>query len=209
MVLVAIGLVTAFYRAIGFHNATTVALSFLLVVLAVAARWGLIESVTASVIATLFFNFFFLPPVGTLTIADPQNWVALAAFLVVSIVASHLSEQARRKAREAVEHQQETERLYTLSRMILMLGGSTSHVAGEIARQVQQAFEASGVALFHRESGQIFHAGGQQVPLSDAQLREIALQGNVMEDAGSELVALPVSLGGKTLEPVAKLGTRR
>ena len=50
----------------------------------------------------LCFNFFFLPPVGTLTIADPQNWVALFAFLAVSLVASHLSTVARARTEEAI-----------------------------------------------------------------------------------------------------------
>src|SRR2546429_1787905 len=53
-------------------NATTVALSFLLVVLVVSAVSRLWVAVVTSVGAMLCFNFFFLPPVGTLTIADPQ-----------------------------------------------------------------------------------------------------------------------------------------
>lgn len=106
-----IGLVTGFHHSIGLTNATTVALSLLLIVLAVATLWGLVESLVASVVATLFFNYFFLPPIGTWTIADPENWVAMFAFLVVSVVASQLSERARRKAREALEHQQERVRL--------------------------------------------------------------------------------------------------
>ena len=47
----------------------------------------------------LCLNFFFLPPVGTFTIADPQNWVALFAFLAVSLVASNLSAVARARTR--------------------------------------------------------------------------------------------------------------
>lgn len=203
--LLAVGLVTGFYRAIEFTNATTVALSFLLVVLAVAARWGLAEAIAASAFATLCFNYFLLPPVGTWTIADPENWVALFAFLAVSVVASQLSERARRKAREAIDQRQETERLYTLSRMILMLGGNAAQVAGEITRQVQQVFGATSVALFHHESGQILRAGSQEFPLSDAQLKEIALLGNVAEDAVAGFVALPISLGGKML---GSLGVR-
>lgn len=204
--LLAVSMVTVFYRAIEFTNATTIALSFLLVVLAVAARWGLPEAIAASAFATLSFNYFFLPPVGTWTIADPANWVALFAFLAVSVVASQLSERARRKAREAIDQRLETERLYTLSRMILMLGGSPAQVAGEITRQVQQVFGAASVALFHQESGQILRAGSQEIPLSDAQLREIALLGNVAEDAAAGFVALPISLGGKMLGSLAVLG---
>src|SRR5262245_54661106 len=73
------------------NNATTAALSLLLVVLLVAATSRLMAAVVTSIVAVLCFNFYFLPPVGTFTIADPQNWVALFAFLAVSIVASNLS----------------------------------------------------------------------------------------------------------------------
>ena len=62
-------------------NTTTVALSFLLVVLFVAAAHGIGPAILVSVAGMLCFNFFFLPPFGTLTIHDPQNWVALFAFL--------------------------------------------------------------------------------------------------------------------------------
>lgn len=110
-----IGLVTAFHHSIGLTNATTVALSLLLVVLAVATIWGLGESIVASLVAAACFNYFFLPPIGTWTVADPENWIALFTFLVVSIVASQLSERARRKAREALEHQREKARLSELA----------------------------------------------------------------------------------------------
>src|SRR5438105_86733 len=86
-------------------NSTTVALSFVLAVLLVATWWGLVEAVVASVVAMLCFNYFFIPPVRTLTVADPQNWVALAAFLVTAIVASQLSTSARNRALEATRRQ--------------------------------------------------------------------------------------------------------
>src|SRR5215469_5197155 len=66
-------------------NSTTVALALLLAVLFIATIWGSKPALLASVLGMLSFNFFFLPPVGTLTIADPQNWVALVAFLVTAI----------------------------------------------------------------------------------------------------------------------------
>src|SRR5437879_4793620 len=79
------------YRGLHVHNPTTVALTLLLTVLVVSAFWGLRVSVFTAVIATLGFNFYFLPPVGTFAIADPQNWVALFAFLVTAVIASELS----------------------------------------------------------------------------------------------------------------------
>lgn len=204
--LLAVGVVTALYRAVGFANATTIALGYLLVVLGVAASWGLGAAIAASVAATLCFNFFFLPPVGTWTIADAANWVALLVFLVVAVVASQLSERARKNAEEAREHQEETERLYSLSRMILMLGGSPAQVAGEAPRLVRQIFGATAVALYHTESGQIFQAGEADVPLLPERLREIALQGALHEDG--KCTAMPVTLGGKSYGACAVAGVR-
>src|ERR1700737_636860 len=81
-------------------NPTTVALSFLMVVLFTAASSRLRVAVAASVTAALTFDFFFLPPVGTLNISDPQDWIAFFAFIIVSFVASHLSSVARARERE-------------------------------------------------------------------------------------------------------------
>ena len=72
-------------------NPTTIALVFLLGVLGISTFWGLRQAVFMAVIATLAFNYFFLPPVGTFTIAEPQNWVALFAFLITAVTASELS----------------------------------------------------------------------------------------------------------------------
>ena len=78
--------ITVFFRdALPRVNQTTVALPFLLAILAVSAVWGMTVSVLMSVAAILALNYFFLPPVGTLTVADPENWVALFAFLVTSV----------------------------------------------------------------------------------------------------------------------------
>src|SRR5258708_8723130 len=88
--------ITVFFRdALPRVNQTTVALSFLLAILAVSAVWGMAVSVLMSVAAILVFNYYFLPPIGTFTVADPQNWVALFAFLVTSITGSQLSIRIR------------------------------------------------------------------------------------------------------------------
>jgi len=65
------------------------------------------------------FNFFFLPPVGTLSIADPQNWVALFTFLAVSLVASNLSSRLRAREREAVDRRDDMARLFEERRQLL------------------------------------------------------------------------------------------
>ena len=105
-------------------NAATVSTSYLMVVLLVAATSRLPVAVVTSVVAMLCLNFFFLPPVGTFTIADPQNWVALFAFLAVSLVASNLSAVARARTEEAVGRRDELARLFDLSRDVLMMTDS-------------------------------------------------------------------------------------
>ncbi len=102
--LAAIGGVTlAYLRLLHVSNSTIVALSYLLVVL-VAAAWSRFwVAIATSCVAVALFNFFFLPPVGTWTIADPENWVALAGFLIVSLVGSRLSAAARDREELAVE----------------------------------------------------------------------------------------------------------
>jgi K+-sensing histidine kinase KdpD len=93
-------------------NSTTVALALLLVVLFVAAQWGARPAIVGSVLGVLCFNFFFLQPLHTFTIADPDNWVALIAFLITAITAGQLSANAKRRAEEAEAGRREIERLY-------------------------------------------------------------------------------------------------
>src|SRR4051794_38437895 len=76
------------------HNQTTVGFTFLLAVLVIASTWGFVEAALASLAATLCYNFFFLPPVGTFTITDPQNSIALFCFLATALIASRLSTKA-------------------------------------------------------------------------------------------------------------------
>lgn len=93
-------------------NSTTVAFSLLLVILLVATFSGRNPALLSSLIAMLGFNYFFLPPVRTWTIADPQNLVAWAAFTITAIIAGELSAFAKRRAEEATHGKKEIERLY-------------------------------------------------------------------------------------------------
>ena len=93
-------------------NTTTVALALLLAVLIIAARMESRPALVASVLAAFCFNFFFLPPFGTLHIAGLENWVALVVFLLTAIIAGQLSARARRRAEEAEAGRLEIRRLY-------------------------------------------------------------------------------------------------
>jgi two-component system sensor histidine kinase KdpD len=137
----AVALVTYLYAGVlRVDNAATVSTTFLLVVLVVATTSTLGNAVATSLAAVLAFNFFFLPPVGTFTIADPQNWVALGAFLTVSLIASNLSATARARAREAVVRRDEVARLFDLSRDVLILSDSREALA-QLARTIARRFD--------------------------------------------------------------------
>ena len=82
-------------------STTTVALALVLVVLFMATLWGRGPGIVAAVLGMLCFNFFFLPPLYTVTIADPEKWVAPAAFFITASTAGHLSVTVKRRAAEA------------------------------------------------------------------------------------------------------------
>ena len=108
-----VGALTLLLRIVGAHvNAATVSLALLLNVLFIATRWGSLPALAASIFAMLCFNFFFLPPSGTFTIAAPDNWIALVAFLITAITAGQLSASAKRRAEEAETGKREIGRLY-------------------------------------------------------------------------------------------------
>ena len=111
--LLAIALSTAVLIPLrGTINTTTVAVALLLVILFVAMFLRRKPALLASVLAVFCFNFFFLPPVHTLTISDPQNWVALTAFFITALAVGQLSARAKRQADEAEAGRAEIARLY-------------------------------------------------------------------------------------------------
>lgn len=93
-------------------NIPTVGFALLLCVVITATRYSSGPALAASVLGMLVYNYFFLPPVGTFTVADPQNWVALAAFSITAVIVGQLSARARSRAEEAERGRKEIERLY-------------------------------------------------------------------------------------------------
>lgn len=199
--LAVVACITVLYTAALHVNPTTVALTYLVAILLIATTWGLVESTTASIAAVLCFNFFFLPPVGTFTIADPQNWVAFVAFLVTSIVASQLSGRARRREIDAGARQRDLERLYALSRGLLLADDRGGSTPGEIARHVADAFELRSAGVYDQRADVVAWAGAAERRDADAKLREVARRGVSLREGGLEIVA--IQLGGAPIGSVA------
>src|SRR5215831_7373470 len=104
-VLASVALVAAVTGAIELLKAHVPVLSlgvlYLFAVLPVAVVWGLAYAIPVSIASMAAFNFLFLPPLYTFTLADSRNWFALAVFLVTAVVVSELAARARRQARES------------------------------------------------------------------------------------------------------------
>jgi two-component system, OmpR family, sensor histidine kinase KdpD len=175
-------------------NPTSIALAFLLGILGVSASWGLRQSVFMSVIATLAFNYFFLPPVGTFTINDPQNWIALFAFLVTAVTASELSERARRGTRSAIERRQELERLYAFSQLLLS-SDSPAELLNLIPRYIVESFAVRSAAISMSSRGDIYRSGPNIDGLEANDLQLIGLRGEPRIDAANQLAFMPLRLG--------------
>ncbi len=185
-------------------NATTAGFAYLVAILFGATRWGLSEATVGSVVSVLCFNYYFLPPVGTFTIQDPQNWVALFALLVTAITASRLSTRVRTQATEAKVRQQELEQLYTLSRSILLIDSAQS-VPRQVVNQVAQTFKATSVLLYDHATGETFRAGAEDMPGAEESLRMTTSQGTQTYSPEARTWITAIRLGTK---PVGALGIR-
>jgi len=154
---------------------TTVALALLLIVLGIATFGRLWIATVTAVTATLVFNFFFLPPLGTLTIADAQNWIALFAFLVVAVIASNLSAAVQARAREAIARRNEVTRLFDLTRDVLLTTETTGAIEA-LARHVARRFELSRVAVcLPGDQGWRVYQGASDDLTLDSQTLDLAL----------------------------------
>jgi len=175
-------------------NPTTAALTFLVGVLIVSANWGLQPAVFMALIATLAFNYYFLPPVGALHIADPQNWVALFAFLVTAIIVSQLAERARREAQGANERRGEAERLYKFSQQLLS-SDNVVELLNAIPRYIVESFgvQAAAIALPNRPDVYRSSPAIHDLELHDLQL--VCMRGEPMTDPEKRAVFMPLRMG--------------
>ena len=213
--LIAIAAITALLRAVPDVSATTAALSLLLVVLGAATAARLRVAFIAAIAAMLTLNFFFLPPVGTFTIADPQNWVALFVFLIVAVIASNLSAAAQERAREAIARRNEVTRLFDLTRDVLLTTETTGAIDA-MARYVARRFDLTKVAIcLPVDYGWQIHQGsGQDIDIDDNTLntalakargtveydaRQRAYGGHTQVGEHSEISIVPLRHGTKAV----------
>jgi two-component system, OmpR family, sensor histidine kinase KdpD len=199
--LLIVAAITLFYRNIITVNQTTVALTYLLAILAVSTFWGFTVSAFMSVAAMLAFNYYFLPPVGRFTISDPQNWAALVAFLATSLIASQLATRVRREADEAQQRRKEIERLYAFSQQLLV-SGNVITLLNSIPNHIVETFEVGAAALYLDYKQKFYHSGAAP-HFNDDELRRATAREEPLRDAARSLCLVPVRMGTR---PIGSLG---
>ncbi len=198
-------------------TATTAALALLLVVLATSTFGRLWIATAVALAATLALNFFFLPPIGAFAIADPQNWVALIAFLVTAVIASNLSAAVQARASDAIARRNEVTRLFDLTRDVL-LTTETGGAIDALARHVARRFQLASVAIcLPGEHGWHNHQGSYAAVRVNPDLLNQALarargalefdahrrayggQTSVTDDDGNRVLIVPLRHGTKAI----------
>ncbi|HEY2768355.1 MAG TPA: ATP-binding protein [Solirubrobacteraceae bacterium] len=119
---------------------------YLLAVLVVSLAWGAWLGAFTGLLSAAAFNFFHLPPVGRFTVKDPDNWVALAAFLAVSVLMSSVAELTRARGRDALERRREADLATEMARLLLR-GESLAEVLPTAAARMAQALELPSAAI--------------------------------------------------------------
>ena len=192
------GIVALFFRWLHV-NPTTVGFSFLVAILLISATWGLRYAIFAAILAAAAYNFFFLPPLFRFTIGDPQNWIALFAFLLTAAVASHLSERARRGTEYADQRRGEVEKLYAFSQQ-LWLSENVYELLNIIPRHIADSFDVTGAALFLEGKQETYFLDDRSRTLFPiGQLKAISDRGEPLLDRPSRVCFMPVHMGVRSV----------
>ena len=197
-----IAAIVAVYFLWAHANETTVALTFLMVILVVAANWGLRHAVYLSFLSSAAFNFFFLPPVLTFTIRDARNWVALFTFLLTGIVASQLAERARTAVEISSHRQREAERLWEFSQQMLVTGNVVDLV-NHLPQMMARTFNLAGAALYLREKDRVYRSSPTYMDVTATELRDAVSTRDQLRDEARDVTLVPILLGQR---PIGALG---
>jgi two-component system sensor histidine kinase KdpD len=172
---------------------------YTLPVLGIAVAWGLGYAVAVSVASLLVFNFFFLPPVHTFTLANGSDWTALLVYLVTAVVTSELASRARRRAAEAERREREAALLADLAAELLEQGEAAPTTAARIEREVGQADERT------RERLQAGVDALFAIAAERARLQEEALEAEALRRADTVKTAVLRSVSHDLRTPLASI----
>lgn len=195
VIVVVAGSITLSYLCSLVGATAIVAVMLLLFAVLLTGIYGaLLDALAASFTAALCFDYFFVPPIGKITIGDLQGWLSLIVFLAISLITSNLSARLREQRNQLLHRQQETEKLHAFSRAMLMATGKS--VPRIIINKSMEIFGFTEAALLDSSSGSVQHS---QVPgsFAEEELKRVAVCG-VESTNGRNTKVVPISLGNKT-----------
>jgi two-component system sensor histidine kinase KdpD len=174
---------------------TTAGMVFLVVVVVTATQAGLAISLYSALLCAISFDYFFLPPIHTLTLAGPQEWVSIITFAVSSLVAGRVAERARIQKEQAEQRREDVERLYQLSQEMMLHEDSVGLIRN-LPALVSKIFALEGVVLYVRDRDQFVSTVAELTELFKANLREIAggAHATIAQQDGFEAHALMVGM---------------
>lgn len=175
-------------------------------ILFVSANWGIQQAIYMSLLSSLAFNYFFLPPVLTFTIGDKQNWIALFAFLTTGIVASQLADRARKETLASNRRRREAERLYEFSQRLLITG-NVIDLLTVLPSTVAETFTLRGAALCLSASDRVYRSGPEFMDVSAADLRNV-LHSREQLSRDPDVTLVPIHLGMRTTGALGIAGQR-
>ena len=148
----AVGLATMLGHTVFPDQLADVVMVYLLGIVLVSLRWGLVPSLVAAVGAVVAFDFFFIPPYYTLAVANLRHFVTFAMMFFVAVVISGLTKRVRDQAESAREREVRTASLYALSRA-LTASKTRREVLLAGTKQIQELFGGRVAALVLSPSG--------------------------------------------------------
>ena len=149
----------ASYCAFRLHfNLPTAGFLDLLIIVLAAQQFGFVEATGCSLVAIACLAYFFAPPIYSFRVTDPENWVALVTFEITALIVSRLSNKLRNETRESLLHRKNAERLYELSRSLLVLDRQRP-AGSQIASLIAKHLEVTSVAIFDGSAAEVYTAG--------------------------------------------------
>jgi len=183
-------------------NSTMAGMAYLVLVVLTATQAGIALSLYMAALCTVTFEFFFLPPYLTFSLAGTEQWIAMLAFVASCMVVSRVAERARRQTEEARQRQADVERLYAMSQE-MMLRVDAEGIIRDLPRLVGNIFALDKVALLVRDRNCTYVSPGEIPASVEAGLRTIPNGQQLPVELTQDFAGAPLVVGLRSVGALA------